>query len=140
MIKWERWTGGTYGGWQSSDGHFTLEKRLNTLPYNETWWVLKDVLHPNETKGEAGRDYTSIRDAKQDAQTIFDDEDKTVHEWVDSFLAEAACCATCGTECSTHADAAEPLDYCPNCSAATCTIHRDECGRCPKCVPRPQPK
>jgi len=35
-----------------------------------------------------------------------------------------AFCA-CGADCSTHPDAAHPLDYCADCGRATCDEHRD---------------
>ena len=45
-------------------------------------------------------------------------------------------CAVCGADCSTHPDAANPLDFCGDCGAPTCPDHRveDTAGRCVDCA------
>ncbi len=40
----------------------------------------------------------------------------------------------CGSDCSTHPDAANPLDCCADCGADTCYDHREYVNNAPICL------
>jgi hypothetical protein len=49
---------------------------------------------------------------------------------------EHAACSICGTDCSTHPDAANPIARCGDCGGVTCLDHRveDAATRCVDCA------
>jgi hypothetical protein len=49
---------------------------------------------------------------------------------------ESRPCAFCGVDCTTHPDAANPLDPCGDCGRVTCPDHRvdDAAARCVDCA------
>lgn len=53
--------------------------------------------------------------------------------WVDDNKHEHGICR-CGTDCSTHPDAASPLDNCADCGMPTCPDCREYVHNAPICT------
>lgn len=96
-----------------------------------TTWDVVDTLH-NELVSEC----RTKREATRALAAVLAREAAGV--WVDGRGIEHRPCFTCGVDCTTHPDAANPLSFCGDCGHVTCPDHRvlDETERCVACAAR----